>query len=277
MNAKTVRRQLSRRIRSSRNDNNNSNKNNNNNNKNRTVRNRVPSIIKLKLKMVDALTKNEAIQIDRLIKNTFENAGLNQMDGATNKCIFAQMGKTIVSVLFLKSIMLPGSTSKECIYIHTVSVSDAHRGMGLLHKMLNALGSISHFKHAIFKLEAANTNDHGLNQAARFQIYSKSGFMLPRGTVVEPPGYKVLDVHMQVSNPRQSRSKTSKAVSSIKHANSNSSKSIIYTVLDSSGNEKRVSYQDIQPTTCYMDGIKQERGCVMESDSKKLRDFNASK
>jgi hypothetical protein len=208
---------------------------------------------KTHIKLVSALSPNEQQQIDNLIKNAFENAGLSQVE-LTNVCIFITLQTEIVSVMFLKMVpeQLPES-SKRRVYIHTVSVSEKHRGMGLLHKMLSFAGRISRFKDAVFELTAANTVDHGLNQASRFQIYSKSGFLLPYGTVVEPSGYKVLNVD----------------------ANTKPQKSIVYTMQDSrTGKKIQVSYQDLHPTGCSINNIKQERGCTMKSDSKKLRDFN---
>lgn len=208
---------------------------------------------KTHIKLVSALSPNEQYQIDNLIKNAFENAGLFQVE-LTNVCIFITLQTEIVSVMFLKIFPehLPESPKKRA-YIHTVAVSENHRGMGLLHKMLSFTGKISRFRDAVFELTAANTVDHGLNQAARFQIYSKSGFLLPYGTVVEPSGYKVLNVD----------------------ANTKPQKSIVYTMQDSrTGKKIQVSYQDLQPTGCSMNSVKQERGCIMNSDSKKLRDFN---
>jgi hypothetical protein len=208
---------------------------------------------KTHIKLVSALSPNEQQQIDNLIKNAFENAGLAQVE-PTNVSIFITLQTEIVSVLFLKIFpeQLPESPKKR-VYIHTVSVSEKHRGMGLLHKMLSFAGKISRFKDAVFELTAANTVDRGLNQAARFQIYSKSGFSLPVGTVVEPYGYKVLSVDL----------------------NAKPQKSIFYTVQDSrTGKQLQVSYHDLHPTGCSMNSVKQERGCIMKSDSKNLRDFN---
>jgi len=207
-------------------------------------------------KLVSELSLVEQHQINELIKSAFENAGLHQVD-ATNLCIFVAIEKSIVSVMFLKlfPVHMPESP-KERVNIHTVSVSEQHRGMGLLHKMLNYLGRISRFKDAVFELTAANTVDHGLDQAARFQIYSKSGFSLPVGTVVEPSSYKVLSVD----------------------ANAKPQKSIMYTMQKgNTGQKLRISYRDIHPTACAMNNVKQERGCTMESTSQILRDFNTTK
>ena len=152
--------------------------------------------------------------------------------------------------------------SNNCLYIHTVCVSSAHRGEGLLHKMLYFVSALPQFKRAVFKLEASNTVEHvtGLNQAARFQIYSKSGFTLPVGTVIEPGGDKVIGVATQ-GHSRWTR----------EHRN------VVYTLRSPDGRERNVAYQDIRPEACYMNSIKQEKGCLMESDSIKLRDFNYPK
>lgn len=141
--------------------------------------------ITIKTKRMDDLSPSETNQVDGLIKEAFTMSSISQID-KNNICIFAILGgKTIVSALFLKPVCIgpagfdPNAIaehSSKCMYVHTVCVSSAYRGMGLLHKMLFALGKISHFKDTVFKLEAANTTDHGLNQDARFQIYSKSGF-----------------------------------------------------------------------------------------------------
>lgn len=208
---------------------------------------------KTHIKLVSALSPNEQQQVDNLIKTTFENAGLSQVD-PTDVCIFITVQTEIVSVMFLKIFpeQLPESP-KMRVYIHTVSVSERRRGMGLLHKMLSFAGKISRFSDAVFELTAANTVDHGLNQVARFHIYSKSGFSLPAGTVIEPSGFKVLGADF----------------------NTKPKKSIIYTMQDiRTGKKIQVSYQDLHPTECFMNNVKQERGCTMKSDSKKLRDFN---
>jgi hypothetical protein len=206
-------------------------------------------------KLVSELSPVEQHQINELIKSAFENAGLHQVD-ATNLCIFVAIEKSIVSVMFLKIFPVHMLESpKERVYIHTVSVSEKHRGMGLLHKMLKYLGRISRFKDAVFELTAANTVDHGLDQVARFQIYSKSGFSLPTGTVVEPSGYKVLSTDF----------------------NAKPQKSIMYTMQKgNTGQKLRISYRDIHPTACVMNNVKQERGCIMESNSQNLRDFNTT-
>lgn len=202
------------------------------------------------IKLVSALSPTEQQQIDNLIKSAFENSGLYQVE-LTNMCIFITVQTEIVSVMFLK--IFPEQLPERRVYIHTVSVSENHRGMGLLHKMLNFAGKISRFRDVVFELTAANTVDHGLSQASRFQIYSKSGFSFPAGTVIEPYGYKVLNVDF----------------------NTKPQKSIVYTMQDShTGKKIQVSYQDLHPTGCSINNIKQERGCIMKSDSKKLRDFN---
>jgi hypothetical protein len=233
----------------------------------------VPVKVNIKIKRMDDLSPSETSQIDALIKEGFATSSISQLD-KNNICLFAILGgsggtKSIVSALFLKPVCIgpggfdPNATAEhtsKCIYIHTVCVSSAYRGMGLLHKMLFALGKISHFKDTVFKLEAANTTDHGLNQDARFQIYSKSGFTLPIGTVIEPHRYHVMNVELRNSP-----------------AGSSGGKSITYTVknLLHNGRIEKVSYSDIHPEACSIHNTKQERGCVMESNSKRLRDFNS--
>lgn len=228
--------------------------------------------ITIKTKRMDELSPSEMNQVDGLIKEAFTMSSISQLD-KNNICLFAILGgnggKTIVSALFLKPVCIgPGGfdpnaiaehTSK-CMYVHTICVSSAYRGMGLLHKMLFALGKISHLKDTVFKLEAANTTDHGLNQDARFQIYSKSGFTLPIGTVIEPHRYHVTNVELRNSP-----------------AGSSGGKSITYTVknLLHNGRIEKVSYSDIHPEACSIHNTKQERGCVMESNSKRLREFNS--
>ena len=224
--------------------------------------------ITIKTKRMDELSPSEMNQVDGLIKEAFTTSSISQLD-KNNICLFAILGgKTIVSALFLKPVCIgPGGfdpnavvdhTSK-CMYVHTVCVSSAYRGMGLLHKMLFALGKISQFKDTVFKLEAANTTDHGLNQAARFQIYSKSGFTLPIGTLIEPHRYHVMNVELRNSS------------------GSSGGKSITYTVknLLLNGRIEKVSYSEIHPEACSIHNTKQERGCVMESNSKRLREFNS--
>ena len=234
-----------------------------------TTKTKTTAPITIKTKRMDELSPSEMNQVDGLIKEAFTMSSISQID-KSNICLFAILGgKTIVSALFLKPVCIgpagfdPNATAEhtsKCMYVHTVCVSSAYRGMGLLHKMLFALGKISQFKDTVFKLEAANTTDHGLNQDARFQIYSKSGFTLPIGTMIEPHKYHVTNVELRNSP-----------------AGSSGGKSITYTVknLLHNGRIEKVSYSDIHPEACSIHNTKQERGCVMESNSKRLREFNS--
>ena len=226
--------------------------------------------LRIKIKRMVELSPSETNQIDGLIKEAFTMSSISDIDN-NNICLFAILGgKTIVSALFLKPVCIGPAgldhnavadhiSNSKCIYMHTVCVSSAYRGMGLLHKMLFALGKISQFKDTVFKLEAANTTDHGLNQDARFQIYSKSGFTLPIGTVIEPHRYHVTNVELR------------------NNSGISGGKSITYTVknLLHNGRIEKVSYSDIHPEVCSIHNTKQERGCVMESNSKRLREFNS--
>jgi len=224
----------------------------------------------IKMKHVADLDSYDSHQIDLLIKEAFGDSSITHIDGA-NYCIFSKLGKKIISALFLKkTCQIPGSvptialapiksintnTNDDCMYIHTVCVSDAYRGHGLLHKMLLYISQIERFKKTIFKLEAANTQDHGLNQDLRFQIYSKSGFTLPIGTFVEP--YRFTIKNVETSNKNE--------------------KVITYTVEQDNGDTRTFSYADIHPEACYFDNVKQNRGCVMETTASNLRDFNTKK
>ena len=258
--------------------------------------------LKIKLKSVDRISQHETEEFDRLIKSSFHNSSINHVD-KNNDCVFVSTGTQVIAVMFLKSVrigpngviehgrdstgtlmghsgyddtnatngIISNSNNKKtrdsspfdddkCIYIHTVCVSSAHRGKGLLHKMLYFVSMLPRFRHARFKLEASNTVEHanGLDQAVRFQIYSKSGFTLPIGTVIEPGGDTVISVatHGQSSWTREHRT-------------------IVYTLRSRDGKDRITSFRDIRPETCYMNSIKQERGCLMESDYEKLRDFNS--
>jgi hypothetical protein len=214
--------------------------------------------ILLKTKLVSDLDPDESRQIDALIKEAFGDSSIAHIDGM-NYCIFSKIGKKIISAMFLKkTCQVPGSLSlsspniSDCMYIHTVCVSNEYRGRGLLHKMLFYISKIERFKKTLFKLEAANTQDHGLNQDARFQIYSKSGFTLPIGTFVEPHRFTIKNV--ETSNKNE--------------------KKITYTVERDDGGVHTLQYKDIHPEACYFDNLKQNRGCIMETTSSKLRDFN---
>jgi hypothetical protein len=256
----------------------------------------------VKIRDVDSLSNTKVEKIDHLIKSSFENSGIQYVD-KDNECVFVSIGTEIIGVLFLRpsddygrasadpsvdhvndatnnaysqtignngnqkmrdALSSSSSTSghTDSIYIHTACVSDGHRGKGVLHKMLYFISTLPRFKNVVFKLEASNTVEHatGLNQAVRFQIYSKAGFTLPVGTVIEPGGEMVVRVeaHGQSRWTQHHRS-------------------IVYALRSRDGVERVVSFQDIRPTACYMNSIKQERGCLMESDSLKLRDFNYNK
>lgn len=265
----------------------------------------------VKIKDINSLSNTKVEKIDHLIKSSFENSGIQYVD-KDSECVFVSIGTEIIGVLFVRqsvdygrasadasvdygnddintnnnsynqfmvnasnqktrdALLSSSSTStststsghNDSIYIHTACVSDGHRGKGVLHKMLYFISTLPRFKHAVFKLEASNTVEHatGLNQAVRFQIYSKAGFTLPIGTVIEPGGEMVVGVeaHGQSRWTQHHRS-------------------IVYALRSRDGQERVVSFQDVRPTACYMNSIKQEKGCLMESDSLKLRDFNYNK
>jgi hypothetical protein len=262
--------------------------------------------LKIKLKSVGQITQHETEEFDRLIKSSFHNSSINYVD-KINDCVFVSTGTQVIAVMFLRSTRIgpngvidehgrysPGTSTStddsgydddtnatngtisnsnnkktrdssplddddKCIYIHTVCVSGAHRGNGLLHKMLYFVSTLPRFRHARFKLYASNTVEHanGLDQAVRFQIYSKSGFTLPVGTVIEPGGDTVVGVATQGQSRWTREHRT-----------------IVYTLRSRDGKDRLVSFRDIRPDACYMNSIKQERGCLMESDYEKLRDFN---
>jgi hypothetical protein len=241
-------------------------------------------VIKVKIKKTGNLSPREIQDVDGLITSSFKNSSINYID-KSNDCVFVSIGNQVVGAMFLKlvdgyhennsynrnsqstinsndekmrdltKVTTTATTAKgfedRHIYIHTVCVSSAHRGKGLLHKLFYFLSTLPQFKHTIFKLEASNTVEHevGLNQAARFQIYSKAGFTLPVGTVIEPGGETVAGVEMR-------------------------HRDVAYTLRSRDGQQRVVSFRDVHPEVCYIHSIKQERGCLMQSDSKKMRDFN---
>ncbi len=241
--------------------------------------------VKVKIKKTGNLSPRESQDVDGLITSSFKDSSINYID-KSNDCVFVSIGNQVVGAMFLKLIdgyhennsynrnsrnttdsndekmrdlnnqapttaTTKGFQDKH-VYIHTVCVSSAHRGKGLLHKLFYFLSTLPQFKHTIFKLEASNTVEHdvGLNQAARFQIYSKAGFTLPVGTVIEPSGETVAGVETRHH------------------------RDIAYTLRSRDGQQRVVSFRDVHPEVCYIHSIKQERGCLMESDSKKMRDFN---
>jgi hypothetical protein len=245
--------------------------------------------VKVKIKKTGNLSPRESQDVDGLITSSFKDSSINYID-KSNDCVFVSIGNQVVGAMFLKLIdgyhennsynrnsrnttdsndekmrdlnnqapttAITTATTKgfqdKHVYIHTVCVSSAHRGKGLLHKLFYFLSTLPQFKHTIFKLEASNTVEHdvGLNQAARFQIYSKAGFTLPVGTVIEPSGETVAGVETRHH------------------------RDIAYTLRSRDGQQRVVSFRDVHPEVCYIHSIKQERGCLMESDSKKMRDFN---
>ena len=206
------------------------------------------------------LTAAEERKCNNLLFDCFENAEVVRLIDGT--CIIGMLGKQVVAFLCVSDMPLTTTTptiqtsSSPHLLIHTVCTSARYRGRGLMRQMFQYMANMPEFANRSFQLSASNLveRDAGLNQTARFKIYSKVGFTIPIGTELRPSGEIVKDVSIDPSH-----------------------REILYqlearTVAGTTINEQRKS-DDMVIDTCYMNSELQDRGCVMRADVNTVKAF----
>jgi len=207
---------------------------------------RVHFLAKASLKQ---LTAAEERKCNNLLYDCFENAEVGRLIDGT--CIIGMLGKQVVAFLCVSDMHLTptspsqASVSSPHLLIHTVCTSGRYRGRGLMRQMFQYMANLPEFANRSFQLSASNLVERGagLNQTARFKIYSKVGFAIPIGTELRPSGEIVKDVSIDPSH-----------------------REILYHLAyPGSGTIVQRKSGDMVIDTCYMNSELQDRGCVMRA------------
>ena len=212
------------------------------------------------------LTAAEERKCNNLLFDCFENAEVGRLIDGT--CVIGMLGKQVVAFLCVSDMSSSSSTqtaitkssspnqaSLPDLLIHTVCTSGKYRGRGLMRQMFQYMSHLPEFANRSFQLSASNLveRDAGLNQSARFKIYSKVGFAIPIGTELRPSGEIVKDV-------------------SIDHSN----REILYHLEPRSITGTTIVHRksgDMVIDTCYMNSELQERGCIMRASVDAVKAF----
>lgn len=219
---------------------------------------RVNFLSKVSLKQ---LTAAEERKCNNLLYDCFENAEVGRLIDGT--CIIGMLGKQVVAFLCVSDMhMTPNPTtspnqsnvaSSSHLLIHTVCTSGKYRGRGLMRQMFQYMANLPEFANRSFQLSASNLVERGagLNQTARFKIYSKVGFTIPIGTELRPSGEIVKDVSIDPSR-----------------------REILYHLAHpGSGTIVQRKSGDMIIDTCYMNSELQDRGCVMRASVDAVKAF----
>lgn len=204
-------------------------------------------------------TAAEERKCNNLLRDCFENAEVGRLTDGT--CIIGMLGKQVVAFISVSEMrpssemMLPTAPhSSPNLLIHTVCTSARYRGRGLMRQMFQYMANMPEFANRSFQLSASNLveRDAGLNQTARFKIYSKVGFTIPIGTEIRPSGEIVKDVTINPSH-----------------------REILYHLSPGSGSGAIVQRRsgDMVVDACYVNGRLQERGCVMQATVDAVKGF----
>jgi hypothetical protein len=204
-------------------------------------------------------TAAEERKCNNLLRDCFENAEVGRLTDGT--CIIGMLGKQVVAFISISEMrpssemMLPTAPhASPNLLIHTVCTSARYRGRGLMRQMFQYMANMPEFANRSFQLSASNLveRDAGLNQTARFKIYSKVGFTIPIGTEIRPSGEIVKDVTINPSH-----------------------REILYHLSPGSGSGAIVQRRsgDMVVDACYVNGRLQERGCVMQATVDAVKGF----
>lgn len=195
------------------------------------------------------LTAAEERKCNALLHECFENAEVGRLIDGT--CVLGMLGTRVVAFMCVSDLR---SSSSPHLLIHTVCTSGRYRGRGLMRQMFQYMANLPEFANRSFQLSASNLVERGagLNQTARFKIYSKVGFTIPVGTELRPSGEIVKDVSIDPSHPE-----------------------ILYHLTPHSGSSAVVSRKsgDMIIDTCYMNSELQDRGCIMRASVDAVKAF----
>ena len=200
------------------------------------------------------MTPAEIAKCNHLLSGCFDSSADVATLAPEDVCIIGMLGSRVVSFMCVRETENAAATAYNTI--HTVCTAEQYRGRGLLRGMFHHMASLPQFKDRAFRLEASNIEepDKGLNQPTRFKIYSKTGFALPVGTEIRPSGEIVADVRISSSHSE-----------------------FMYHLMTALGPPRWVRADDMVMDACYANSEPQSRGCVMISNSKTMREFNASR
>jgi hypothetical protein len=196
-----------------------------------------------------ALTVAEERKCNALLHDCFENAEVGRLIDGT--CVLGMLGTRVVAFMCVSESRL---SSPQHLLVHTVCTSGRYRGRGLMRQMFHYMANMPEFANRAFELSASNLVERGagLNQTARFKIYSKVGFTIPIGTEIRPSGEIVKDVTINPSH-----------------------REFLYHLAPRSGSSAIVQRRsgDMAVGACYANGQLQERGCIMQSSVDVVKAF----
>ena len=195
------------------------------------------------------ITAAEERKCNALLHDCFESAEVRRLIDGT--CVLGMLGTRVVAFMCVSE---PQPSSPHHLLVHTVCTSGQYRGRGLMRQMFQYMANLPEFANRSFQLSASNLveRDAGLNQTARFKIYSKVGFTIPIGTEIRPSGEIVKDVTINPSH-----------------------REILYHLSPGSGSGAIVQRRsgDMAVDACYVNGQLQERGCVMQATVDAVKGF----
>ena len=206
------------------------------------------------------MTPAEIVKCNRLLLGCFDSSVDVVKLAPDDVCVLGMLGTRVVSFMCVRNRDRDrggaGIASAATYAIHTVCTDKQYRGRGLLRRMFHYVATLPQFKDSEFWLEASNIAEpaNGLNQTARFKIYSKVGFTIPVGTEIRPSGEIV-------ANVRTLRSKNS---------------GFMYQLRSATHDHTRwVMASDMVIDACYVNSQHQSNGCIMISNSTAMREFNS--
>ncbi len=217
----------------------------------------LPVAFILKDMSMERLTPDEVSKCNTLLRACFtDDIDISQLD-VDNTCVLGMLGNELVTFMCIRQSPLETTDFNDSKLIHTVCTSELYRGRGLLKQMFHWVASTHRYRNAFFRLEASNIvePDKGLNQTARFKIYSKTGFILKIGTQFHPCNDIVENV---IIKPEITE--------------------ITYLLRDSSGNKRLITPDKMEGIdACYTNAQHHSNGCWMESTASIMREFNKPK
>lgn len=201
------------------------------------------------------MTPAEIVKCNRLLSGCFDSSADVVKLAPEDVCVIGMLGSRVVAFMCVR-VNEAVNAATAYYAVHTVCTAAQYRGRGLLRRMFHHVASLPQFKDRAFKLEASNIAEpaNGLNQTARFRIYSKTGFALPVGTEIHPGGEIVSDVRTSPSHSE-----------------------FMYHLRTAHSPPRWVRADELVVDACLMNSEPQSNGCVMISNSKTMREFNAIK
>lgn len=223
-----------------------------------TRRRRTTPALKIKFVLrrsaASEMTPAEIVKCNHLLSGCFDSSADVATLAPEDVCVLGMLGSRVVAFMCVR--VRETENAATAYVVHTVCTAQQYRGRGLLRRLFHHVATLPQFKNRAFKLEASNISEpsNGLNQTARFKIYSKTGFALPVGTEIHPSGEIVADVRVSPSHNE-----------------------FMYHLSANQGASRWVRADDLVVDACFMNAEPQSNGCIMFSNSKTMREFNASR